>query len=533
MEPANPVHMVAGPATSWTTVNFAEAIQGVQKPLSWAMWSLPMETSLRTALADMGVLRQSEVPAPDSADARFTGIFFGRAAGNVAMFRMIGDRMPGSSADQLEEKLFGVKPSGKTPTPRSAYARYPLVAVKLPRAARRAAKQLPQILEEHRAWWGNDVLAKPPADLAQAQQLLAAAARRFVDAGVHHTIATLAGNGLLDQLGVLAERATGNQDIVMELATGYGAMEETQLIEDLWLASQERMTVDEVIARHGFHGPDEGDLSSVVWRERREPLEAILRGYRRGDVGDPRERERTQMRRREEAEARLLAGLPRTQRAQARLTLKLAQAVIPLREVGKAAFLTTLDAARCAARVAGAALVEQGALNDREDIWFLTSDEVIAAPTPGMADLAEERKQRHAYYETVTVPPRWSGPAEPIPVVSNGAAPAAAAVDVVEGIGVVPGEVTGRARVVHDPETAELDAGDILVCKTTDPSWTPLFMLVDALVIDTGGAASHGAIVARELGVTCVINTVTGTRDIPDGATIAVDGTSGRVEIRR
>lgn len=49
---------------------------------------------------------------------------------------------------------------------------------------------------------------------------------------------------------------------------------------------------------------------------------------------------------------------------------------------------------------------------------------------------------------------------------------------------------------------------------TTDPSWTPLFMLADALVIDTGGQLSRGAIVARELGVCCVINTVTGTRDI-------------------
>jgi pyruvate,water dikinase len=66
---------------------------------------------------------------------------------------------------------------------------------------------------------------------------------------------------------------------------------------------------------------------------------------------------------------------------------------------------------------------------------------------------------------------------------------------------------------------------------TTDPSWTPLFMLADALVIDTGGAMSHGAIVARELGVTCVINTGTGTRVIPDGATITVDGSTGIVAI--
>jgi pyruvate,water dikinase len=101
----------------------------------------------------------------------------------------------------------------------------------------------------------------------------------------------------------------------------------------------------------------------------------------------------------------------------------------------------------------------------------------------------------------------------------------------VKGIGVVGGEVTGRARIVHDPRTADLAQGDVLVCPTTDPSWTPLFMLAEALVIDTGGAMSHGAIVARELGVTCVINTVTGTRDIPEGATVTVNGTTGVVTV--
>jgi phosphoenolpyruvate synthase/pyruvate phosphate dikinase len=96
---------------------------------------------------------------------------------------------------------------------------------------------------------------------------------------------------------------------------------------------------------------------------------------------------------------------------------------------------------------------------------------------------------------------------------------------------VVGATVTGRARVVHDPSTTEFEDGDVLVCATTDPSWTPLFLLADALVIDTGGQLSHGAIVARELGVCCVINTVTGTRDIPDGTMITVNGVTGEVEV--
>ena len=113
---------------------------------------------------------------------------------------------------------------------------------------------------------------------------------------------------------------------------------------------------------------------------------------------------------------------------------------------------------------------------------------------------------------------------------ANGAAPRETVTEL-RGIGVVGERITGRARVVRDPDDADLEPGDILVCVTTDPSWTPLFMLADALVIDTGGQMSHGAIVARELGVTCVINTVTGTRDIPDLATITVDGTTGVVAI--
>jgi pyruvate,water dikinase len=132
----------------------------------------------------------------------------------------------------------------------------------------------------------------------------------------------------------------------------------------------------------------------------------------------------------------------------------------------------------------------------------------------------------------VTLPPEFTGP--PQPVALTEAVPAAAATNgrrELKGIGVVGDKVTGRARVINDPNDADLEPGDILVCVTTDPSWTPLFMLADALVIDTGGAMSHGAIVARELGVTCVINTVTGTKQIPDGATITVDGSTGLVAI--
>jgi pyruvate,water dikinase len=536
-EPPNPVHMHTGASTRWTTVNFAEAIQGVQKPLGWAMWDLSMEASIRLAFGALGVLARSEVPVPDSADERLSGIFFGRAAGNVDVFHLLGDRMPGSTGDGLEEKLFGKEPDPNGPArkPLAAYRRYPIVAVSMPRAARRSAKLLGPMRAEYRQWWQRSVLDRPPADLAGAQQLYRDAADRFVEVGKHHALVSLLANALLEQLDAIAEQGTGDALLAMNLATGYGSMEETELIEDLWLAAHGRLELDQVIRRHGYHGPDEGELSSRTWREDRTPLESIVRSYMRNDLANPREREARQIKRRQETELRVLSGLSGFKRPGARLTMRLAGVYIPQRELGKASFLHALDAARCAARVGGGELADSGVLADPEDVFFLTGEEFLAGPDASIRDVIAERKERHERYRTLELPPAFTGPPTPIPIEvaeisANGDAPSHAESEL-HGIGIVGDKVTGRARVIHDPNDADLDPGDILVCVTTDPSWTPLFMLAEALVIDTGGAMSHGAIVARELGVTCVINTVTGTRDIPDGATITVDGSSGLVSI--
>ena len=76
-----------------------------------------------------------------------------------------------------------------------------------------------------------------------------------------------------------------------------------------------------------------------------------------------------------------------------------------------------------------------------------------------------------------------------------------------------------------------VESGEILVCHTTDPSWAGYFLVASALVIDVGGPLSHGAIVARELGVPCVINTTVGTAQLVSGDMLRVDGGTGRVEV--
>ena len=87
-----------------------------------------------------------------------------------------------------------------------------------------------------------------------------------------------------------------------------------------------------------------------------------------------------------------------------------------------------------------------------------------------------------------------------------------------------------RARVIRDPGTEALAAGDILVARRTDPSWIAVFFNASAIVVERGSLLSHCAIVARELGIACVVSLKNATDWIGDGELIAVDGATGRVE---
>ncbi|MGN9908300.1 PEP/pyruvate-binding domain-containing protein [Phytohabitans sp. LJ34] len=94
------------------------------------------------------------------------------------------------------------------------------------------------------------------------------------------------------------------------------------------------------------------------------------------------------------------------------------------------------------------------------------------------------------------------------------------------------GIATGTARVVRGPgEFARVRSGDILVCRYTDPAWTPLLRLAAGVVTEVGGVLSHAAIVARERQIPAVLGMANATTTLHDGATITIDGTTGTVTI--
>jgi pyruvate,water dikinase len=306
-------------------------------------------------------------------------------------------------------------------------------------------------------------------------------------------------------------------------------MEETALMADLWAVSRDRLTLEEFLASHGYHGPAEGEISSRSWREDSAPLEALLATYKTmDDAAAPTAVEGQRVGEREAATAELLAALSPVRRPGARVLLAAAKRHIPLREVGKAAFLQALDGARAAARVMGEELALAGTVGDPDDVFYLTVDELLGALPDDPKGVVAFRRGKREEYLGLRLPDTWTGVATPTKIEATAAA---ATGDVLTGLAVSPGVVEGRARVVLDAATSELEPGEVLVCETTDPSWASLFLVASALVIDIGGALSHGAIVARELGVPCVINTRAGTRSLRTGDLLRVDGDRGVVTV--
>jgi pyruvate,water dikinase len=97
-------------------------------------------------------------------------------------------------------------------------------------------------------------------------------------------------------------------------------------------------------------------------------------------------------------------------------------------------------------------------------------------------------------------------------------------------MGVSPGKVEGRARVILDPRTgAHIEPGEILVAPVTDAGWTPLFITAAGLVVEVGGLLSHGSVVAREYGLPAAVGVTGATAEITTGDRIYLDGSSGIV----
>ncbi len=179
----------------------------------------------------------------------------------------------------------------------------------------------------------------------------------------------------------------------------------------------------------------------------------------------------------------------------------------------------------------GEELARAGRVAQAADIFFLTLPDVHAALVG--ADLREKVSERRATFA------RELGRRHvPLVLLSDGTEPTAQpqetqstaqAEGTLRGAPASPGIVTALVRVILDPHDARLSPGEILVAPSTDPGWTPLFLKASGLVMETGGAMAHGAIVAREYGIPAVVGVPGATERIKTGSRITVNGTTGTI----
>ncbi|MEX5635366.1 PEP/pyruvate-binding domain-containing protein [Parafrankia sp. FMc2] len=523
------MHESLNPDWYYSTANLGEAAPGVLAPLSWSVWGPGAEIAARYGFVRMGVLEKAKSGIPKNPHERFVTIAFGRAVASVSAFYEMGERIPGAGGDKIAESLLGSVPDGMTSHPTKR--RYLHVAWNMPRAFIRAKRVLTRQHVEIAEWWRCELARNPRLSLTEAQAQFLDACDKFQKA----TAVQAQGNivavpPVLEQLEKLVQR-TGMRERFGQLTAGGGDHAETDVIADLWDLAKGRLDEAEFLARHGYHGAMEGDIAGMVWREDPEQVRRLAALYRKQDDSkDPRVTAVERAREREAAEAELLARVGLLQRPSAWLVLRLARRNMPLRGLGKVNFLRSLDIARAAARRIGALLVVDGVLDDIDDVMYLTTDELSRTIPADARALVAERKAEHARYRGYELPTAFWG--KPIPAVRDiaGGRPSAG-VDRVSGIGVSAGVVEGIIRVVTDPTFAEVEPGEVLVATTTDPSWAPIMLVSAALVVDIGGMLSHAAVVARELGLPCVVNSGNGTSVLRTGDRVRVDGAAGTVDV--
>ncbi len=334
----------------------------------------------------------------------------------------------------------------------------------------------------------------------------------LADAGLKATLTQLMGEQAGTQLSMtLTQGLEGDTTIEQGIALSEVARGKRKL--------------EDFIEAYGHRTVEEMELSKPRWREDASYIKQIMSMYQSPSARLPDELHHRNVERRRVAEKEL----PETLRhwgggcllEDALADLHDAQRMLPYRESGKHYLMMGYETIRQPIAV----LAERW--NFGRDIFFLNLEE-LKNYEQNPAELAKaiaNRKLRwqsakrlemaavvdSQHLEEMGLPKSYDGAKE------------------LSGDPIAAGVATGMARIVYDPQKIEdLTTDYVLVCPSTDPGWTALFVHARALIVERGGVLSHGAIVARDFGIPALV-CPDATRRIPDRTMIRVDGNRGLI----
>jgi pyruvate,water dikinase len=285
-----------------------------------------------------------------------------------------------------------------------------------------------------------------------------------------------------------------------------------------------KATMAEFVEAYGHRATNEMELSEPRWREDQAFLKQMVEQMRAGGRSLE-EVHRDNVHKSAEALRELPARLAQAGgsafREDIEANLRLARSLLPYREAGKHYLMMGYELIRLAIVELGRRLKLEG------DIFYLRMYELDLWETKAeeLKTVIARRKVRWKSVQRLDLPDvvdsqhldKLGLPSE----VSAGAE--------LKGDAVAAGVATGLARIVMNPrEAGDLGKDYVLVCPSTDPGWTPLFVNARALIVERGGILSHGAIVARDFGIPAVV-CPSATTLLKDGEQVRVDGNTGKI----
>ncbi|MCZ1012615.1 phosphoenolpyruvate synthase [Streptomyces lydicus] len=376
-------------------------------------------------------------------------------------------------------------------------------------------------------WWLNDKLQEWLGEKNAADTLTLSAPGN---------ITSEMGLALLDVADVI--RPQPEVVAFLQGALDEGFLDEGFLDELAKLAggAEARDALDAYLDRYGMRCVGEIDITRPRWRERPTSLVPVLldnvRNFGPGAAERRFQQGRRKAREKEQDVRSRLRALPDGDRKadEAKRMIDRVRTFIGYREYPKYGIVSRYFVYKQALLAEAGRLVQADVLPEKEDIFYLTFPELHDVVRTHQVDdrLIRQRKEAFRSYLALTPPRVLTSDGEAVTgAYRRDDVPAGA----LTGLPVSAGTVEGRARVILDMADADLEAGDILVTRFTDPSWSPLFVAVAGLVTEVGGLMTHGAVIAREYGLPAVVGVEQATRLIRDGQRIRVHGTDGYVEI--
>jgi phosphohistidine swiveling domain-containing protein len=547
-----------GPATAadivWSNANLKDVLPGLVSPFTWSLMQPQLATAIRQQYAQVGYAVAADCPVMRR--------FWGRPYFNLSLFQEAAYTLFGTTAEKQVAHLGGAMVQGFTPrgTPsRWQRLRWLCNALRVGRLVERARRATPASFAAVQHRWQDELQQAAQLDrpaLLRKLETFSAVTQAFLLQHLHLTWAMSGNFGYLRELigrwlpqappGLVAELVTGMGD-VSSAEHSYRLWELSRLARQspqvrTFLEQQQWHTWREALAgtpfahawqqfldAFGHRSLYEVEMANPRWREQPAYLFEVLRAYaalpQEAAPFDP----QAQAQRRQAAEREVLRQLAPWRRPWFRTRLRRTQEFSRLRENSKSHLVRLIDIGRCMALTAARFLVHDGLLAEPESIFMLEGDEIKGAlqgekSRQELTRLITQRRLERQRYAALQPPEVIVGerPLYEPPSVGTGMA--------LQGLPSSPGRVAGTARVLRSPqEGTRLQPGEILVAPSTDPGWTPLFLLAAGLVMETGGYLSHGAIVAREYGIPAVLNVPLATHRIPDGSALVLDGGEGMV----